>query len=107
MHKTCKESSGASDNLFTSGDCVRGMNVVLCAGQTAGSDMCVKQKETERSAAQSQSLQMSGLHRQQAAVVRERQAALERLGGGQQAENKKEPLSQLGMSSWIHTQCIL
>ncbi|KAI4821936.1 hypothetical protein KUCAC02_007509 [Chaenocephalus aceratus] len=35
-----------------------------------------------------------GLHRQQAAVVRERQAAPERLGGGQWAENKKEPLSQ-------------
>lgn len=26
------ESLGASDDLFTSRDCMRGMNVVLCAG---------------------------------------------------------------------------
>lgn len=48
-----------------------------------------------------------GLHRQQAAVVRERQAAVERLGGGQWAENKKEALSEPGMSFWIPTQCFL
>ncbi|KAA8582607.1 hypothetical protein FQN60_003821 [Etheostoma spectabile] len=88
------ESLGASDDLFTNRDCMRGMNVALCAGQTVGSNK-------ESYAAQAQGLQMSGsapltpgLHRQQAAVVRERQAASERLGGGQWAENKKEPLSQ-------------
>lgn len=93
---------------------MRGMNVVLCAGQTVGSNVCVCEKERETQAAQTQGLQMSGaapltpgLHRQQAAVVRERQAAPERLGGGQWAENKKEALSLPGMSFWIPTQCIL
>lgn len=44
------ESLGASDDLFTSRDCMRGMNVVLCAGQTVGSNacvcVCVKKKES-------------------------------------------------------------
>lgn len=83
--------------------------------QTVGSNVCECEKGiAETQAAQNQGLQMSGampltpgLHRQQAAVVRERQAAPERLGGGQRAENKKEPLSQTGMSFWIPTQCIL
>lgn len=88
-----------------------GMNVALCAWQTMASNVCVCEKERETKA---QGLQMSGaapltpgLHRQQAAVVGERQAAPERLGGGQWAKDKKEPLSQPGMSFWIPTQCIL
>lgn len=122
------ESLGASDDLFTSRNCMRGMNVALCACQTVGSNVraggrarasaCARvfaQKEKERAKQpKAPGLQMSGaaplspgLHRQQAAVVRERQAALERLGGGQRAENKKEALSQPGMSFWIPTQCIL
>lgn len=91
-----------------------GMNVALCAGQTVASNVCVCEKERETKAAQARGLQMSGaapltpgLHRQRAAVVGERQAAPERLGGGQWAKNKKEPLSQPGMSFWIPTQCIL
>lgn len=28
-------------------DCMRGMNVVLCAGQTVGSNVCVCEKERE------------------------------------------------------------
>ncbi|CAB1417798.1 unnamed protein product [Pleuronectes platessa] len=32
------ESLGASDDLFTSRDCMRGMNVALCTGQTVGSN---------------------------------------------------------------------
>lgn len=35
------ESLGASDDLFTSRDCKRGMNVVLCTWQTVGSNVCV------------------------------------------------------------------
>lgn len=88
------------------------------AGARAQVRVCVRvfaQKEKERAKQpKAPGLQMSGaapltpgLHRQQAAVVRERQAAVERLGGGQRAENKKEALSQPGMSFWIPTQCIL
>lgn len=86
------ESLGASDDLFTSRNCMRGMNVALCACQTVGS-MCMRagvrvsacvrvfaQKEKERAKQpKAPGLQMSGaaplspgLHRQQAAVVRER-----------------------------------
>lgn len=119
------ESLGASDDLFTSRNCMRGMNVALCALPDCGlqcacvrARACVRvfaQKEKERAKQpKAPGLQMSGaalltpgLHRQQAAVVRERQAAVERLGGGQRAENKKEALSQPGMSFWIPTQCIL
>lgn len=35
------ESLGASDDLFTSRNCMRGMNVALCTCQTVGSDACV------------------------------------------------------------------
>lgn len=45
--KKKSESLGASDSLFTSRDCMRGMNVVLCAGQTVGSNVCVCEKERE------------------------------------------------------------
>lgn len=42
------ESLGASENLFTSRDCMRGMNVVLCTWQTVGSDVCVYQCVCEK-----------------------------------------------------------
>lgn len=44
------ESLGDSDDLFTSRDCMRGMNVALCIGQTVGSNVrvCESGREWER-----------------------------------------------------------